>query len=435
MRYKHIAVILLCMVVCSTVFAQRRNRNREDTRSPKQELVYENKAYLPAIRTVQLLPNGEEGILPIIDLDAGDRLDISFDDLRGDVRNYYYSIEHCDMDWQPSRLSVLDYAKGFNEDRITAFETSQSSTQAYTHYGFSIPSEYVSPKTPGNYLLKVYEDADKSRLIITQRFYVVRNLIQVAATSQNSMITTNRNTHQKINVSLKTGLTINNPNRDLHVVVMQNRRPDHQMVVNAPMFAGNGTFTYNNSQTLDFQGNNEYRFVDLRTLRSPSTNVQNIHIDSIVYVTVMTDQNNSTSTYASTFDENGAFYIRNMDFDEDARYTSDYADVTFSLNAPQHINGRIYVVGDFNKYERTEENELSYNADSKTWTTTIKLKQGLYDYDYVLVMPDDKVDITAFSGSHFATGNEYQILIYHRRMGSYWDELLGVAKIGVNNRQ
>lgn len=435
MRYKHIAVILLCTFVYTSLFAQRRNRNREDTRSPKQELVYDNKAYLPVIRTIQALPNGKEGVLPLIDLDAGGRLDISFDDLRGDVRNFYYSIEHCDMDWQPSRLSALDYAKGFNEDRITAFETSQSSTQAYTHYSFSIPNEYVGPKTPGNYLLKVYEDADKSRLIFTRRFYVVRNLIQVAANAQNSMIAANRNTHQKLNVILTTGLTVNNPNRDLHVVVMQNRRPDYQMRISDPMFAGNGSFTYNNSQTLDFEGNNEYRFIDLRTLRVPSTNVQYIDIDSTVYATVVTDQDNAHTTYASTFDENGAFYIRNMDFEGEDRYMSDYADVTFSLQAPQNVQGKIYIVGDFNNYEQTEENELSYDAESKIWTTTIKLKQGLYDYDYVLVKTNGETNINAFSGSHFATGNDYQVLIYHRRMGSYWDELLGIATVSINNNK
>ena len=436
MRYKHIAVILIFTLTYTSLFAQRRNRNREDTRSPKQELVYENKAYLPEIRTIQLLPDGEEGVLPIIDLDAGDRLHISFDDLRGDVRNFYYSIEYCDMDWQPSRLSPLDYAKGFNEDRITEFETSQSSTQAYTHYNFSLPSEYVGPKTPGNYLLKVYEDADKSRLIFTQRFYAVRNLIQVAATVQNSLNAAYRTTHQKINVSLKTGLTVNNPNRDLHVLVMQNRRPDHQMVISDPMFVGNGEFTYNNSQTLDFEGNNEYRYIDLRTLRVPSTNIQHVNIDDgKAYAHVITDTDNSNAVYASTFDENGAFYIRNMDFDGEDSYMSDYADVTFSLDAPENVDGHIYVVGDFNRYERTPENQLAYNSESKTWTSTISLKQGLYDYDYVLVKPDGEVVVNAFSGSHFATGNDYQVLIYHRRMGTYWDELLGIADVGINNAQ
>lgn len=428
-------ILVLLFFISTDAFSQRKKRNREDMRSPKQELVYENKTYIPEIKTVQALPNGKEAQLPIIDLEGGDRLEVSFDDLRADVRNYFYNIEHCDMDWKPSRATVLDYAKGFNEDRIDNFSASLSTTQPYTHYRFSFPNEYVAPRIPGNYLLKIYEDADKSRLIITQRFYVVRDLIKISAQATLPLTAPQRHTHQKINVDLTTGLTINNPDRDLHIMVMQNRRPDYQMILSKPMFAGNGTFRYNNSQTLNFKGNNEFRFVDLRTLRAPSTNVTNISRDSLFTVEIRKDETLKPQAYASTFDENGAFYIRNNDFSDDPNITADYAEVNFKLDAPKDIEGEIYLVGHFNNFQQLAENQLTYDSAKGLWTCTLKLKQGLYDYDYVLVDRDGNVHTDALSGTHFATGNDYQILVYHRRMGSYWDELLGFSEVEMNNRR
>lgn len=435
MSKNHWLSLALILFLSIDVFAQRNRRQREDTRSPKQELVYDSKTYLPEIKTVQALPNGNEAQLPIIDIETGDRLEISFDDLRADVRNYFYSIEHCDMDWKPSRATVLDYAKGFNEDRIDHFSASLGTTQPYTHYRFSFPNEYVAPRIPGNYLLKIYEDADKSRLIITQRFYVVRNLIRVAAQVIVSPTSSQRHTHQKLNVDLTSGLTINHPDRDLHIIVMQNRRQDYQKTLSRPMFAGNGTFRYNNSQTLDFKGNNEFRFVDLRTLRAPSANVANIYRDSLFSVEVREDALLASQTYASTFDENGAFHIRNNDFSDDPNITADYAEVSFRLDAPKDIDGKIFLVGHFNNFQHLPENQLTYDNIKNAWTNNLRLKQGLYDYDYVLVDNNSEVHTDTFSGTHFATGNDYQVLVYHRRIGSYWDELLGFSEVEINNRR
>ena len=47
------------------------------------------------IKTVILKPNTINSYAPIIKL--GQRFTFSFDDLKADERDYYYKIEHCDM--------------------------------------------------------------------------------------------------------------------------------------------------------------------------------------------------------------------------------------------------------------------------------------------------------------------------------------------------
>lgn len=430
---KKTAILLLLILLTITAFAQRRKRERQE-RSPRQELVYDNHQYLPSIKSVRLFPAQQENALPVIDLHGTEQLHLSFDDLRADVRNFFFSIEHCTADWQPSRLNQLEYAHSFNEDRILDFTSSVNTLQAYTHYRVSFPSENVRPKLAGNYLLKVYEDADKSRLLLTRKFYVVTPIITASAQLIPSTNVARRLQNQKINLTVSTAnITINNPYQDIKIRVMQNQRPDLDEWLGAPQFVSDQSLIYNDTKTLDFGGSNEFRFVDLRSMRLASERVAAIAIDSAVRVRLHPDEDLSQYSYGSLFDEDGAFFIRNQD-KADADSESEYAHVRFMLKDPQRANGGVYIVGAFNQYRYTDENKMSYDPASQAWTASLLLKQGLYDYEYSYVDTDGTIHPTAFSGNHFQTGNIYQILVYVRRPGTTWDELLGYTQLSTENR-
>jgi len=427
------SLFLVLMGAALSAAAQKKKKaKRTFEPSPRQELIYEDRAYLPAIRTVQFHPAGKENRLPVYLMGGGERLRLSFDDLRADIRNYYIAIEHCNQDWRPSRTSVLDYVDGHNEDRIEDYSSSKSTVQPYTHYALDFPTEYVRPKLAGNYLLKVYEDADKERLVLTRRFYVLNDLVSVGAQVWPSRQAASRLKNQKLDISLSTGLTVNNPQRDLSVLVRQNQRPDNQLLSRNPNFATGGTFRYDGIETFDFRANDEFRFVDLRSFRVPSERVREIIPDSVTRVVLFADEDRQGESYAGTYDENGLFFIRNRDLNHD-ELEADYADVVFSLKTSQNVLGNIYLVGGFNGFRRADENRLVFDVQNGVWTVTVKLKQGLYDYEYVLENPDGELITDAFCGTHFQTGNDYQIFVYNRRQGTYWDELVGFAEMGINN--
>src|SRR5690606_4175244 len=94
--------------------------------------------------------------------------------------------------------------------------------------------------------------------------------------------------------------------------------------------------------TLDFMANNEFRYVDLRSLKLGSEDVKSISMDTLPQIELYPDEDHSKDNYASTFDENGNFYIRNLDQNDD-HLQGDYADVTFYLSAPSDIHGKIYL--------------------------------------------------------------------------------------------
>lgn len=422
------------------VFKQKHKKKEKKRirieRSPEQELKYGNVDYLPAIKSVQFYQAQEEQSLPLLPLGGNEQLFLSFDDLRADNRTYYYTIEHCTSDWQSSNLSTIEYIDGLTEDRLYDYKSSVNTLQNYTHYELRFPTEgSMIPKLPGNYLLKVYEDADKSRLILTRRFYVLGQEVSVGIKILPSFKVVKRKENQKLNIEINLGsLQLNNPYQDIKVVVRQNRRDDIQEALTKPMFVREGQLIYNNNETFDFDGGNEFRNLDLRSFRLLSGQISGASKDSLRRMELMPDQDLAAESYSFSYDEDGKFFIRNNDF-EQSDTEGDYAWVSFTLktDSPPKDNEQVYIAGIFNNFKTDTENEMKYDAEQKLWRGDLFLKQGLYHYTYINKV-NGKELLNKYNGHHFETGNTYDVFIYYRKPATRWDELIGFATVNTSSK-
>jgi hypothetical protein len=101
------------------------------------------------------------------------QLVFKFDDLSGEVKDYYYTVIHCDADWNESFIPQSDYIDGFPENPLNDFARSFNTTFNYINYRLYLPNENLQFKLSGNYALIVYENGNKENVILSKRFYVV----------------------------------------------------------------------------------------------------------------------------------------------------------------------------------------------------------------------------------------------------------------------
>lgn len=403
--------------------------------SQTKELVYENKTYEPEIKTVQLYSfrNGpRDNLLPAVTPIQLNDLVLEFDDLRNDINRYYARLVHCNYDWRPSQLRDLDFMTEYNEFNISDYAYSNNTYIPYVHYRFKIPKV----KLPGNYLLVVYRDGNKSDLVLSHRFMIYDNRTSLQLDNQSQGAISLRSTNQQLNfiVNYK-GLEIVNPFESVHVVIRQNQRWDNAKVNVKPSFVREDIKQIEYRLFDDdkyFSAGNEFRFVDFRSLNFPGRNTGRIDKTAKPFhLWVAKDKNRTNEVYAQYPDVNGNYYIENLDYNE-AAITSSYINVTFTLQDQELTAADVYVVGAFNFWKQNEETKMKYDPGQGAYQYTTLLKQGWYNYEYLV--KSENLPPLYLEGSHYETENLYEVLFYYRPFQPHADLLVGYSTIPINQR-
>ena len=398
------------------------------------QLRYEDWVYKSSIKTALLHESSWDNAAAILPLNGIEKLELSFDDLDADKKNYSISFVHCNANWEPSDLMNSEYMVGFFEANILNFAYSTVTLQKYTHYSVLFPQTNMQFSKSGNYIVYVYLDNNKDKLILTKRFMIFEDKITVVANIRQAIGNDEQYEKQHIDFSILNGAyELTNPFTDLKVIITQNNRWDNAINNIKPTFVEPRQLTYSLDDKSTFTGGNEFRYFDTRSLRTYTERVESIYKDSSYKYNLVLkrDEPRSYKTYSYYNDLNGGYLIKNQDAVGSPDTEADYVMVHFFLaydNAQSE--GNFYVLGKLTDWRLGKSNRMTYNYKRFGYECDILMKQGYYNYTYVFLKDKQKSgDETLTEGSHWETENDYAIYVYHRQRGTYYDQLVAIKRL------
>ena len=129
------------------------------------------------------------------------------------------------------------------------------------------------------------------------------------------------------------------------------------------------------------------------------------------------------SIYTLQPDLNGTFILNANCLEKNI--CADYSNVIFSLRTNKNYENDIFIIGEFNnnilseKYKMKKEGKNYYTKD-------IVLKQGLYNYKYVIKTKNGFKDLMNF----WQTENNYKAILYEKKITDRYYKIIG---FGENN--
>ncbi len=428
---KTVQIIIIFLFILSFSFDLKGTENIQTEDTIKEGVFKET------IKTVKLHRKDWVMSYPLMELNGGSDLTLSFDDLSDEVKNYNYKIIHCDSEWLPSQISETEYLDGYLQNRIDDYNFSFNTYISYIHYNLNLPNDDVNFKISGNYAIIVYENYDESDIVLIKRFQVAEKIIDISGEVQRPVLTIYRNTGQQVNFRVNySALNVEDPYNDLKVVILQNGRWDNRIKNIRPLFDKNQILEYDNQAETVFPGGNEFRWFDMKSLRYQSPYIKNVDFSNgQFYVDLFPDKNRSGKQYFYEQDFNGRYYIEIQEEEKD-EISADYVEVNFEFpyDAPA-VNGNFYLFGELTNWGFHEKNKMVYDFETKSYHLDLLLKQGYYNYHYIYLPEGSSTGQTGLmEGDHYETENDYIILVYYYGSMSRYERLAGYQIINSLHR-
>jgi len=389
---------------------------------------YEDHIYKEGIKTVLLHRQGFELSEPLLILGSPEKLLLSFDELDAQVQRYHYTFIHCSSDWKPTDINSRKVMEGYEDDYIQDYRTSNNTLQAYVHYELAFPNENIQLKLSGNYIILVYADEDKENPLLTARFSIVEQKMTIKAEIRRANSMDDMAFEQKVDFSLLArGINLIDPYRNLEVIVRQNKRWDNAITNLKPMMVKGDELDYHHDFGNVFNGGNEFRYFDSKSIKYNSERVSRIdHGEHLYEFFVNPDLKRNTKVYITEEDINGRYLIKTVDA-RDPAVDGDYVIVHFSVPySPPFIDGSLYLMGGLTYWQFSNTNKMVYNFNTKSYDLSLLLKQGYYNYQYFF-LGNGRLsgDETRIEGSHFEAENEYDIFVYYKDPAAEYQRLVG----------
>lgn len=428
-----ILYIALCITIVACVPVQQTGQSGQGTDYVSKKVLYlDDFVYESNVKTILFYPVVKDSKdpldFPIVYIKNFENLRLEFDVMGDKYQNMNVKLIHCDANWKQSILNDFEFLNEYNEFSVDHYEMSLNVRNPYIHYFFIIPPVKVT----GNYVLAVYHDRNPKDLILTRRFVVYDHQVFVTPDIKFPLDPSLRFTHQQVDFKINyAGLNIFNPREMVSVTVRQNGRWDNAKYNLKPLYIREDKkiLDYNFFENENvFLGVNEYRIFDTRSVRFRGMNMSNTNFDNEkAEAYIMPESTRNLKTYVEFPDINGRFVIQNWET-QMGSVEADYVRTYFTLKSPPLPDGNVYIFGLLSDWRIDPAFKCVYNNEEKAYKAMVLLKQGYYNYAYVVHRGGNEIDEKYFEGGYSQAQNVYDIIVYFRPIGARYDHVVGYAR-------
>ncbi|MBL7943314.1 MAG: hypothetical protein JNM00_11135, partial [Flavobacteriales bacterium] len=126
-------------------------------------------------------------------------------------------------------------------------------------------------------------------------------------------------------------------------------------------------------------------------------------------------------------DINGRFMIESKQGGDDD-LESEYHRVFFYLKSPEFPAAEIYITGNL-RSSCNSDFRMHYNAKAGHYEAALFLKQGYYNYRYLMTDPyNPKGTLEYTEGNYSQTENQYTFIVYHYNHAVGYDRIIAFER-------
>ncbi|TVQ11379.1 MAG: DUF5103 domain-containing protein [Balneolaceae bacterium] len=416
-------LILIVLTGCSTREALTDNNRGRQPGLPVLEnsfIVQDQKVPSEEFRSIQFYAGANPATAPIIKIGTGETFTLRFDHLSASNEMFTVRAEHRNADWSESNLFEGFYMRGQSTDFISDPVQSTAVAPNYMHYTYRFPNRTFNFLISGNYLLHV-EDYRTGELLFSVPFMLYEDQGSIEFFIEELFGLDSRHFlhHQPFATYIHPDFVMM-PDQDISIYFVQNQFWGRAREATIRDLSESDRIRMHVSREDAFPGRYEFRPLRMQNIDNLPTDFLEVRKDTEP-PTIIRDRD--VINFGATPLSLGSNRYGSPVSDRDARY----ARVVFYLDKPDNISAgsSIHVTGAFSNWSVTENNRMRYNRDTNQFEAAILVKEGLYDYKYVII-EGRTLDDLRLTDSFADSRQEYHTLIYYRDLQLNADRLLNI---------
>lgn len=378
------------------------------------------------VRTIQVYRTGDETALPLLRFGSNETITVAFDVLSSDsspLTAYFY---HADRTWRRD-LAPAEFMTSFYREDLFDYSMSRVSDIAYTHYTYRFPSNGISFRLSGNYILRITKQGMEEDILFERPFFVAEQAMPLDIQLDNVLIAGRG--YSSIQPLVRFTPPGGNTNAfDYSVCFVRNDRFQAARCSERPGLAVLPDIAFYLEPEESFELAPAAYFLDLSEFRMGGRiEYTDLSVQPPI-VALEPDYVRFPGTDLAPF-LNGQTLVesvvRNVN---DPGVSAEYAKVYFRFVPTDEIkaSGRVVVTGSFNNWAYDDENALVWDEERRWYEGFVLLKQGQYEYRYLV---DDPRLRRAMTGAPPQFRNLYTTFVYFNDVLLTTDRLLAATAI------